>query len=575
MRIINAIQNISKAAVSLVLVVAAASAIQFLSSSSMAAKKAVKTAAQPGSTPPKTYGSPNAKTGGTFTINLDEEPTTLNPITATDLYSFNVMAYIIDGLMDTDPETHELIPALAEKVDVAPDGKSMTFTLRKGATFHDGHPVTVEDVKFSYEVIFDPTYNVLNRQPYFENFERKAEIIGTDQVKFNIKTPYFGNLEQIASLGIVPKSVYGNAAEGKKKNKTMVGSGPYKIEKYDQGQSILLVKNKDWWGNKVDFRKGQYNFEHIRMRFIKDENIAIESIKKGDTDYQELRPEAFMKKTDGPEWGKTVQKFKTDNLAPKSYGYIGWNLKKDIFKDKKVRLALYMLMNREDMNKKFRFGMSYLATGPWYQQSEYADPKIKAVQFDPKKAVELLKQAGWTDSDKNGILDRTVNGKKEELSFTLIYGNKDTEKYWVLFQSDLKKVGVDMKLQLLEWNAMLKNIDESNFDAIAMAWGAGSVDIDPKQIWHTSSIGKGGSNFISYSNPEVDKMIDEARLELNKRKRIPLLRKIYAKIADDVPYAFLFNDRYVLYSATSRMKMVKPTMKYEIGTGYWWVEDGK
>jgi peptide/nickel transport system substrate-binding protein/microcin C transport system substrate-binding protein len=153
----------------------------------------------------------------------------------------------------------------------------------------------------------------------------------------------------------------------------------------------------------------------------------------------------------------------------------------------------------------------------------------------------------------------------------LVYGNKDTEKYWVLYQGDLRKVGIEMKLQLLDWNAMLKNIDDSNFEAIAMSWGAGSVDLDPKQIWHSDSAVKGGSNFIGYKNPEVDKLIDKARFEADKKKRIPILREVYRKIAADVPYAFLFVDKDALYARSAKIGVVKDTYHYSIGEEYWWM----
>ncbi|MEK7357473.1 MAG: ABC transporter substrate-binding protein, partial [Bdellovibrionota bacterium] len=153
----------------------------------------------------------------------------------------------------------------------------------------------------------------------------------------------------------------------------------------------------------------------------------------------------------------------------------------------------------------------------------------------------------------------------------LFYANKDNEKYYVLYQSDLKKVGVEMKLQLLEWNALLKKLDEKQFDAVALGWGGGSVDNDPKQIWHSASMAAGGSNYISYSNPTVDKMIDEARAEMDKKKRIPLLRKVYQEIANDVPYAFMFNDKYVMYAHNTKVGKPKETFKYSVGTGYWWL----
>jgi microcin C transport system substrate-binding protein len=527
---------------------------------------------------PKTIGNPAAPQGGTFNIVLGQEPATLNPITGTDLYNQTISGYILDSLMERDAETYEWMPALAEKSEQSADGKTITFFLRKDVKFSDGKPVTAADVKFSFDVVFDNKYNAAHKRPYYENIE-KAEVIDPYTVRFTVKEKYFGNYEVVAGMGILPKHVYENADEGKKKNKTIIGSGPYKLETYEQGQYLTLVKNKDWYGAKLEHNKGRWNFEHLRMRFIKDENIILERIKKGEIDlYDDILPDTYEKLAVGPEWGKIAFKVKTENLSPKDYGYIGWNLRKELFQDKEVRLALAMLVNRPEMIKKFRYDLSLPATGPWYLQSEYADPSVKPVAFDPKKASEILKKAGWKLSDQ-GVLEKTVNGKKQEFRFTLNYGRKDTEKYWVLYQNDLKKVGIDMKLQLLEWNALLKKIDDSvdpansidkGFDAITLRWGGGSVDMDPKQIWHSLSASKSGSNFISYKNPEVDKFIDEARQELDKKKRVKLLRNVYSKIAADYPYAFLFNDKYVLYLHSSKVKMVKPTYKFAIGTDYWW-----
>ncbi|MEK7356512.1 MAG: ABC transporter substrate-binding protein [Bdellovibrionota bacterium] len=365
---------------------------------------------------PGTVGNPGAPQGGTFLENLGLEPESLNPITSTDIYARGVQAYILDSLMERNPDTYEWQPQLAEKFEISKDGKQFTFTLRKGAKWHDGKPVTIEDVKFSFDVIFDEKYNAAHLRPYYENIE-KAEVIGTDQIKFTTKTKYFDNFSVVAELTVLPKHIYGNPAEGMKLNKSIIGSGPFKLGQYDKGQSIVLDKNKEWWGAALPNNKGRWNFEKIRMRFFKDSNIAIEALKKGDIHFHELSAEEYAKKTENLP--ASVIKVQTQNLAPKSFGYVGWNFKNAMFKDRDTRLALYMLMNRDEMNKKFRYGLSLPATGPWYQQSEYADPSAKAVAYDPKKAVELLKKTGWTDSDKDGILDRTVGGKKENFSYTL------------------------------------------------------------------------------------------------------------------------------------------------------------
>jgi microcin C transport system substrate-binding protein len=515
-------------------------------------------------------GNPAAPQGGTFLYNLGVEPTTLNPITGTDLYNQTIQSFVMDSLMNRNFDTYEWEPALAEKVEISKDGREFTFTLRQGATWSDGKPITIEDVKFSFDVIFDDKYNAAHLRPYYENIE-KAEVTGTNAIKFVTKSKYFGNFDVVAGLTVLPKHVYGDATEGKKKNKTILGSGPFVLKEYNQGQAIILERNKNWWGNAVPEQRGRYNFQAIRMRFDKEENLVLERLKKGELDYDSLTPEAYSLKTEGAPWGTTVLKKKVQNLQPKSYGYVGWNLTKPMFQEKGVRRALAHLMNREEMNKKFRFGMSLPATGPWYQQSEYADPKVKAIAFDPKKAAELLKKAGWADTNKDGVLDKAG----QPFEFTLFYANKDIQKYWVLYQEDLKKAGVKMNLQLLEWNALLKNLDERKFDAVALGWGGGSVDHNPKQIWHTESAKDGGSNRIGYSNPAVDKLIDEAIAELDKKKRVQMYRKIYAMIAEDAPYAFLFNDQYVLYAVNKRIGLPKDTYKFAVGADYWWATDVK
>ncbi len=523
-------------------------------------------------TAPALAAEPNksAPKGGNFVINLGGEPPTVHPITSTDVYGSNVQAYVCEGLLSRDSETYDWKPRLAEKWEVSKDNKVFTFHLRKNAVFHDGKPVTAEDVKFSFDAIFEPKYEAAHLRPYYEGLA-KVEIIDTHTVKFTAKDNYFKNFESAAGLTVIPKHIYSDIEKSKKMNRSLICSGPYAMLKFDRGQMIQLKKFDKWWGNTDPVYLGAYNFDTVTMRFYKDENVQLERAKKGEFDYLDLRIEAFMKKTEGAPWGKTVLKHKIDNSAPKSYGFVGWNFRKEMFQDKNVRLALAHLLNREEMNKKFRYGMSDLANGAVYIRSEY-NPGNKALEFNAAKAQELLKKAGWADTDKNGTLDKVINGKKTELSFTLIYPNKDVEKYWTMYREDLKKAGINMELKYLEWNSFLKLVDEGNFDAVTMAWGGGSVDPDPKQIWHSSGAIPGGSNFIAYKNPAVDKLIDEARVEPNKAKRTKLLKDVYKMIADDAPYAFLFNDKYSFYANSSRMGIPAETFKYEVGTDYWWMQ---
>lgn len=523
-------------------------------------------------------GNPKAPVAGTFYRNLSSEPESLNPINSTDRYASIIQGYVMDGLLTQNPQTYEMEAGMAEKWEVSKDGMTYTFWLRPDLKFSDGSPVTAEDVKFSFENVKDPAYKAAHRLPYYENIE-KVEIVDPTTIRFKMNKKYFKNLDVLGSAGyspIVSKKIYGDPK--KMSAKLLVGSGPYMVETYNRGKNIIIKRNPNWWGYKDAHFAGAFKFEKIFFRFIKEENLELEMVKKGDLDFMETSPEVFVQKAKGGSIGKTVIKQQQENQDPtiKSYSYVGWNLKNPMFQDKNVRKALVHLMNRRLMNEKFRFNMSDLATGPtYYRNDAIADKSIKPMEFDPKKAGELLKKAGWEDKNKNGVLEKTIDGTPKEFRFTLILANRDVEKYYTLYKEDLKKAGIDMDIKILEWNTFIKLVDEQKFEAATLAWSVGSLEQDLKQIWHSDSANAGGSNFISYKNPEVDKLIDQAREELDQKKRWAIWKKVYGIIADDAPYAFMFSSRYDLYLVNSRIGMTAPTLKYSRGTDYWWVKSAQ
>ncbi len=517
---------------------------------------------------------PNEKApqGGNMNYNLDNEPESLHPIMAGDLYSAFIHSYVFDTLCANDVNTWEFKPRIAERWEVSKNGLEFTFFLRKDAYFHNGDNVTAEDVKFSFDAIKEPKHQALNILSYIETFN-KVEVIDKYTIKFTAKEKYFKNFGSLCGIVmILPKSVYGDINKSIKMQKEMVGSGPYKLETYDKSQRIVIKKFDKWYGDKTADWKGFYNFDQITFKFSKEDTITIEKLKKGDIDYHLFRtPDGFLK-AKGGSFGSKVFAEKVENKQPKRLMFIGFNFKKEIFKDKNVRLAFTHLVNREEMNKKFFESMMLPATSPVYVKSDQA-PDLKPYKYDPKKAQELLLKAGWKDEDKNGILEKTINGKKEELKFTWIYANKDAEKWWTVIKEDLKKAGIEVELKLQEWNSFTKAIDDHNFDIMSMGWGGGDVESDPKQIWHSTSIGKGGSNYIGYANPEVDKLIDDGRSELDQAKRTALFKKAYTIIAEDVPYVFLFNPKYELFARSAKMKTPGKTFEYDTGFQAWWAAE--
>jgi len=519
-------------------------------------------------------GNPKAPQGGDFKINLGDAPTTLNVLSSTDAYASDVQSMIIEGLLTRNPDTREWEPNLAKEWKISKDGMSFEFTLRDGVKWHDGKPLTIEDVKFSFDAIVDPTnkYKTAHLKPYYENI-KSAEIIGVNKIKFTAGKPYFDNFSVVATLSVVPSHLYKNPSKEQEKmlNKTLIGTGPYVLNSFDRAKSIVLKKNPLWWGNALPEKKGIFNFETITMRFIKENAVAIPTLEKGDIDYIGLGAEDYMKKTTGPKWGKDVLKYKIQNKQARGYAFVGFNLDNPMFASKKTRTAMVHLFNRKEMIKKFLFDLSLPATGPLYQQSEYADTSVKAFDYDPKLALKLLKEDGWNLEKGDKVLTKMINGKKIPLSFTILEPDPEFVKYLTIFKEDAKQAGVDVNVKNIEWNAFIKLLDERKFEAVRLSWSGGDIDWDPKQIWHSGSIANQGSNFVGYRNATVDKLIDEARVTMDKKERIKKLKVVYKTIAEDVPYIFLFNGKFMYYAHTARIGKPKDTFQYSIGSDYWWI----
>lgn len=517
-------------------------------------------------------GKADAKVGGTLNRNILGESENFNPIAATDGYSRDVYENVNQGLLRLNPETMKFEPELAEAYEVSKDGLTFTFKLNKNAKWSDGKPVTAEDVKFSIEAVRNPAFSASQRMPYFEDI---ASIETPDPltVIFKMKKKYFKNLEVIGTAGfnvIVPKHVY---EDPKKKfdGAPIFGSGPYKVEVYNRGKNIQLIRDENWWMKDSPGGKSMAKWERINFRFIKEENLQLEMVKKGQIDFMEpIRAETFEKKAIGEPFGSTVRKMQVENKRPKNYGFVGWNFKNPIFADRDTRVALSHLFNRKVLIEKFMFGKSVEARGPVYYKSDFMPADVKPIEFSPEKAKALLTKAGWADKDKNGVLEKTIDGQTKEFRFSLLLPNRDVEKYFTLYKEDLKKAGIEMDIKLIEWNTFTKLLEEQKFDAVTLSWGGGSPEDDLKQIWHSESARMGGSNFISYANKEVDKAIDDARGELNDAKRKVLWQKAVRLIANDAPYTFLFNPKYDLFLLNSRVGYDKPTYQYYWSYEYWY-----
>lgn len=516
-------------------------------------------------------GKADAPVKGTLIRNAQDEPDDLSPLSSSDGYSRDIYEYVTEGLLRVNPETYQFEPELAERYEVSKDFLTYTFFLDKNAKWHDGKPVTSEDVKFSIEAVRDPLFKAAHRIPYYEDVE-SIETPDPQTVKIKMKKKYYLNLMVLGSEGytpILPKHLYGDP-KAKHPVAPIYGSGPYKVETYNRGKNLMLVRVADYWGKDKPNLNSMGKWERVNFRFIKDENLQIEMARKEQLDYVEpIRAETFEKKVTGEPFGTKVKKIQAENKRPKNYGFVAWNNKDPLFKDKETRLALSHLFNRKVLIEKFMYNKAVEGRGPVYFKSQFMPDDVKPIEFSPEKARKLLTKAGWADKNKDGILERTVDGKPMDFRFSLLLPNRDVEKYFTMYKEDLKKAGIDMEIKLIEWSTFTKLLDQQKFQAVTLSWGGGGIESDLKQIWHTDSAKEGGSNFISYSNKEVDKYIDQAREEMNDKKRAELWKKAVRLIANDAPYTFLFNPKYDLFLINSRVGYDKPTYAYDFSYHYW------
>lgn len=520
---------------------------------------------------------PAAKKGGTFYYQLAGNPRVLNPIVTGDVESTNVIGFIYANLMMGDPETADYFPLLAEKYDVTPDRKVMTFTLRKDATWEDGSPITADDAEFTWKILMDKKTDAAPLRSYFEGVT--FEKIDSHTFKFNITKPNINTAGIIfGSFQLISKKQFENEKDFNKSKGIFapIGSGPYKLKSYSRDQKLELELKKDWWGFKIPQMKNLYNFDNIVYRIIPDTALAYEKFIKGEIDAIQMNAEMYgtrVKGSDKDKFGKSAKDGKSvwaenhRTSAPAPYTYIGWNMKKPMFASKKTRQALAMLVDYDQVNDKIFHGTYTRSYSPFGSLTANTAPeqKNKAFKLDPKKALALLKEDGWADSDGDNILDKMDGGRKVKFEFTLRYNSENPMRAKVaqMVKEQMKKAGINVNVQAMEWNAYLSEIDNRNFDAIVMGWGKGSIHPNCKQIWHSSSNANKGSNFGGYSNPEADKLIEQAESELDAKKRNKIMQKLGAIIYDDQPYVFLVEQPGFIAGYQSRLKSGKWLMKYD------------
>jgi peptide/nickel transport system substrate-binding protein len=487
------------------------------------------------------------------------EPSILIPMLAGDSASHEVAGLIYNGLIKYDTDL-SIIGDLAESWNISPDGLVITFRLKKGVKWTDGVEFTADDVMFGYKTIIDEKTPTPYKEDYIQ--VKKAEVLDRYTFRITYEKPFAPALSSWGNLVVLPKHLL----EGKDITKSEltrkpVGLGMYKLNRWTPGQEVVLDSNRDYF-------EGRPYIDRYVYKIIPDPATMFLELQAGGIDMMGLTPIQYTKQTDTDIFKQNFQKFRYPVF---SYTYMGFNLKHPWFKDKRVRQAIAHAIDKEEIVDVVLFGLGSPATGPYVPNTWVYNSGTKKYDYNLEKAKKLLKEAGWEDTDGDGILDK--DGKEFEFSVLTNMGNRSREQTATIIQYRLKKIGIKMNIRVLEWSTFINEfIDKRRFETVILGWSIG-IDPDQYDIWHSSKTREKEFNFVSYSNPEVDELLEKGRRTFNIEERKKAYYRIQEILAEETPYIFLYvpNATPIVHS---RFKNIKPAT---IGISYnlhkWYVPE--
>ena len=468
------------------------------------------------------------------------EPINLIPAMAADSASHNVTQYIYNGLVKYDKDIN-LVGDLAERWEISDNNTVITFYLKKGVKWHDGVEFTADDVKFTYEfMISDDTPTVYDSD--FRTIE-SVEVIDKYTVKVKYKEAYATSLGSWGIWMMPSHALKGKPSQSPLQRKP-IGTGPYILESWKSNQSIILTSFHDYF-------EGRPKIEKIFIRTIPDQTTQFLELLNGSIDIMGITSKQEALDTKTPMYQNN---YNTYSYLDFSYTYIGYNLRRAPFNNKKLRQALTYAIDKQTIIDGLLYGKGYAAEGPYQPNSIWYNKNLVPKKYDLEKAKSLLSEAGFKDNNGDGYID--YNGKKLTIELMINQGNDIRAKIAELVQESWAKIGIDVSIRILEWSTMLNATRKGEFDAVVLGWTT-PMDPDQYDIWATERCNEYGQNFICFRNEEVDTLLTEAKKEFNFEKRKAYYDRFQEILSDEQPYTFLYFP-YTHIALSKRFENVKP-----------------
>ena len=521
------------------------------------------------------FADPDAYPGGEFSFWAGPFPKSFNYYLDTTVTNSRLFNLLFEKLLGINGLTLEFEPNLAGSWSVSADRTTFEFRLDERARWSDGVPVSARDVAWTYAAIMDPKNLTGPHKIAFERFHA-PEVIDDWTIRFTAKEVHWKNLLSLGSFHIFPAHVF----QGKDFNKINfefpVVGGAYEVESVREGIALTLKRREDWWQWEHASTRGIANFDRLKFRFFTERENAFAEFKTGNLDfYPVYTASRWATETTGKAYDNNwIIKQEVYNYNPIGFQGFAMNLRREKFADRRVRLALAHLLNREKMNQTIMHEAYFLHQcyfeDLYDEQTPCQGPDIR---FDKDEARRLLGEAGWEADKDTGLLEK--DGQPFIIHF--LTRSQTSDKYLAIYQEDLNDVGIQLEIIRKDWAAWIRDMDEFNFDMTWAAWGA-VVFKDPESLWHSREADRaGGQNITGYKNPEVDAMIDGLRTEFDISERHATVREIDAILANDIPYVLLWNLNYrrlLYWNKFGTPKTVLPKYSGEEGAySFWWHDE--
>ena len=502
------------------------------------------------------YVNPDAPKGGTVRLGAQGTFDTFNSFIVKGNPAAG-LGFLYDNLMaGSADEAFSQYGLLAEKIFMPEDRSWVAFTLRKEARWHDGQPVTTDDVIWTFNTLMEkgsPFYRF-----YYGNV---SDVVKTGErtVRFNFKAGENRELPLIiGQFTILPKHYWESRDFAKTTLEPPLGSGPYKIEKFEAGRSITLKRVEDWWGKDLPTNKGQYNFDTIRYDYYRDGTIALEAFKAGEFDYRaENSSKSWATAYNIPHVDKGLIKKEeiSHNRSSGMQGYV-FNTRRDIFKDRAVREALAYAFDFEWSNKNLFYGQ-YTRTRSYFDNSELAatglpSPEELALlepyrgqvpdevftkEYNPPKnetpgkirknlriASKILTDAGWVIKDKKRINAKTG----QELKFEVMLNSPISERIVLPYAKNLERLGVTVNVRTIDTSQYRRRMDTHDFDMVIGGFGQSlSPGNEQRSFWGSKAADlEGGRNSIGIKDPVIDQLIEKIIAAPSRKQLITAVKAL-------------------------------------------------